>query len=127
MSPSGNRLPVLWKVGLRHWLRHRWQSLLMVLGIALGVAVVISIDLANTSAERAFTLSSEALTGKATHQIIGSPLGIPDQVYTDLKRAGLGYPIAPVVSDYVSSPDLGNRPCSCWALTPFPKGRFAIL
>lgn len=124
MSPAGNRLPVLWKVGLRYLLRHRWQSLLMVLGIALGVAVVISIDLANTSAERAFTLSSEALTGRATHQIVGSPQGIPDQVYTDLKRAGLGYPIAPVVSDYVSSPDLGNRPLQLLGIDPFSEGPF---
>jgi putative ABC transport system permease protein len=41
-----------------------------VLGVALGVAVVVSIDLANASARRAFTLSSEAVTGRATHQVV---------------------------------------------------------
>jgi putative ABC transport system permease protein len=117
-------LPALWKVGLRYLWRHRWQSLLMVFGIALGVAVVISIDLANTSASRAFALSTEALTGRATHQITGGPQGIPEQVYVDLKRAGLGYPLAPVVSGYVSSPDLGNRPLQLLGVDPFSDGPF---
>nr|HMN61712.1 hypothetical protein [Anaerolinea sp.] len=64
MTPAGFFSPVLWKVGLRYLLRHRWQSVLMVFGIALGVAVVISIDMANASAGRAFQLSTETLTGK---------------------------------------------------------------
>ncbi len=63
-------------MGWRYLLRHRWQSVLMVLGIALGVAVMVAIDLANASASRAFVLSTETLTGKATHQIDGGTLGI---------------------------------------------------
>ena len=39
-------------VGWRYLAARGWQSFLMVLGIALGVAVVISIDLANASASR---------------------------------------------------------------------------
>ena len=50
----------------------------MLLGIALGVAVVIAIDLANESSRRAFLLSAEALVGKATHQVRGGPSGIPE-------------------------------------------------
>ncbi len=124
MSLGDRSLPALWKVGLRYLLRHRWQSLLMVLGVALGVAVVISIDLANASASRAFALSTEALTGRATHQITGGPLGVPEQVYTDLKRSGLEYPIAPVVSEYVSSPALGDRPLQLLGIDPFSDGPF---
>jgi putative ABC transport system permease protein len=124
MSLDRYRLPALWKVGLRYLLRHRWQSLLMVLGIALGVAVVISIDLANTSAERAFALSSEALTGKATHQIVGGPSGIPEQDYAALARAGLDVPLTPVVTDYVSSPDLGSRPFQLLGIDPFSEAPF---
>ena len=45
----------------------------MMLGIALGVAVVVAIDLANTSASRAFALSTETVVGKATHQMHGRP------------------------------------------------------
>jgi putative ABC transport system permease protein len=124
MNTRAFYLPALWKVGLRYLLRHRWQSLLMVFGIALGVAVVISIDLANASAGRAFALSTEALTGQATHQITGGPQGVPEQVYADLKRSGVGYAMAPVVSDYIASPDLGNRPLELLGLDPFSDGPF---
>ena len=57
----------------------------MVLGIALGVAVVISIDLANASAGRAFALSTETVTGKTTHQIVGGPQGVDEKVYVNLR------------------------------------------
>ena len=56
--------------------RHPWQLGLAVLGIALGVAVAVSIDLANESARRAFALATEAVTGRATHQIVGGPSGV---------------------------------------------------
>ncbi len=59
--------PVLLRVGWRFLLRRPWQTCLMILGIALGVAVVVSIDLANASAERAFDLSTQTVAGKATH------------------------------------------------------------
>ncbi|MGH8555656.1 MAG: hypothetical protein ACREUD_08865 [Gammaproteobacteria bacterium] len=47
-----------------------------MLGIALGVAVVVAIHATRTSADRAFTLSTQAVVGKATHRIIGNPSGI---------------------------------------------------
>ena len=114
----------LWQVGLRTLLRHRWQSILMVFGIALGVAVVISIDLANASAGRAFALSTETLTGKATHQINGGPQGVPEQVFTDLKRSSFSYPAAPVLSEYISSPELGSQPLQLLGIDPFSDGTF---
>ena len=124
MTPAGFFSPVLWKVGLRYLLRHRWQSVLMVFGIALGVAVVISIDMANASAGRAFQLSTETLTGKATHQISGGPQGVPELVYTDLVRSGWSRPAAPVVNAYVSSPELGSRPLQLLGIDPFSDAPF---
>ena len=44
----------------------------MVLGVALGVAVVVAIDLANGSAMAAFGLSTEAVTGRSTHRIVAA-------------------------------------------------------
>ena len=66
---------LLWRASLRHLLRHPWQLVLAVLGVALGVAVVVGIDVANGSAQRAFELSSETIAGKATHQIVGPGRG----------------------------------------------------
>ena len=59
----------------RFSIAHPWQFGLSILGIALGVAVVISITQAAESAKRAFELSSRAITGSATHQLIASSIG----------------------------------------------------
>ncbi len=124
MKRAGLFPSVLWMVGLRYLLRHARQSALMILGVALGVAVVISIDLANASAARAFELSTETLTGKATHQIVGGPPGVPDAVYTRLKISGFSYPIAPVITEYVSSPRLGGYPLQLLGIDPFADRAF---
>ena len=96
--------PILRRSSRRYFFHHPWQLGLAVAGIALGVAVVVSIDLANRSASRAFALSTEAVTGRTTHQIVGGPEGIPEKVY---RRWLLGAPAgsapaAPVVEAYVA-------------------------
>ena len=48
---------ILLKASLRYLLRHPGQTILSIIGVALGVAVVVAIDLANGSAERAFAAS----------------------------------------------------------------------
>ncbi|MBL8046789.1 MAG: ABC transporter permease, partial [Anaerolineales bacterium] len=101
----------LLKTTLRDAIRRPWQTGLMILGVALGVAVVIAIDLANTSANRAFTLSTEAITGKTTHQVVGtSSLGVPLALYQQM-RVDWGYRLsAPVVEVIGLAPELNNQP-----------------
>ena len=65
--------------------RHRWQSWLTFVGVMLGVAMVVGVDLANSSARRAFALSLDSIAGSVTHQIIGGPKGVPESVYTGLR------------------------------------------
>jgi putative ABC transport system permease protein len=97
--------PTLLKTSLRHLLKHPWQVGLAILGVALGVAVVVSIDLANDSARRAFALSTETLTGRATHQIVGGPAGLDEDIYRGL-RVDLGVRAsAPLVEGYAAAPD----------------------
>ena len=40
----------LWQTGLRYLSKNRWFSFFMVVGIAIGVAVVVAIDIANVNA-----------------------------------------------------------------------------
>jgi len=97
--------PTLFKTSLRHLLRHPWQVGLAILGVALGVAVVVSIDLANASASRAFAISTETIAGRATHQIVGGPRGLDEALYRRL-RLELGLrAAAPLVEGYVAAPD----------------------
>ena len=92
---------VIIRLALRYISRRLFQSAMFVLGVALGVGVVVAIDIANDSASRAFTLSSESLVGRATHQIVGGPNGFPSELYARL-RIELGIEAsAPVVTEFV--------------------------
>lgn len=99
----------LTKSSLRYLIKHPWQFGLSILGIAMGVSTVVSIDIANFSSSKAFDLSMNAVVGKATHQIIGTSEGIPDSFYTYL-RIEKGYKnIAPVIESYVSLVDTNKK------------------
>jgi putative ABC transport system permease protein len=113
-----------WNIGRRYLTRHLWQSVLMVVGITLGVAVVVAVDLANASASRAFDLSTESVVGRATHQISGGPTGLDQSVYTRLRRSGVTETAAPVVEAYVTSAQLGNIPLQLLGVDPFAEAPF---
>ncbi len=109
---------------LRYSARHPWQLGLAVLGIALGVAVVVSIDLANASAARAFTLSAQSVLGAATHQVRGGPTGLPDAVYQRLRTEAGVRRAAPVVQGYVSLMDHPGRAFLLRGIDPFAEQGF---
>jgi putative ABC transport system permease protein len=114
----------LLNAGWRYLLRHPGQTVLMVLGIALGVAVMVAIDLANSAAARAFDLTTDSVAGRATHQIVGGPAGLDEAIYTRLRVEGGVELAAPVVSAYVSSPQLGDRPIQLLGVDPFAEAPF---
>jgi putative ABC transport system permease protein len=115
---------LLWRSGVRYLLGHPWQFGLSILGVALGVAVVISIDLANASAQRAFALSAESVAGRTTHQIVGGPSGVPEDLYRRL-RVELGIRLAaPIVEGYVAAPDDPGRVLHLLGVDPFAERPF---
>ncbi len=91
------------RAGLRFLARHPWQIFLAVLGVALGVAVVVAVGLADTSAMRAFRLSSKMVAGSATDRIIGGPAGIDERLYTRLRVDEGIETCAPMVDGYVEA------------------------
>lgn len=78
--------PTLLKSSLRFMLRHRWQTSLSFLAIALGVAIVVAVDLANQSASKAFQLSLNHITGSITHRIVSNSRSIDEQLFVRLRR-----------------------------------------
>jgi putative ABC transport system permease protein len=96
----------------------------MVVGIMLGVAVVIGVDMANESASIAFKLSTTALTGRTTHYISAGSQGLDEQVYINLRRLGYVNPSAPIISDFVSSPQLDNVTLQLLGVDPFAEPPF---
>jgi putative ABC transport system permease protein len=98
--------PALLAASRRYLTRHPWQTWLSIVGIALGVAVVIAVDLANESARRGFRLSIEQVAGPATHQIRAAAGGIADSTYAALRiEQGLGL-ATPVIDEPIR---IGDR------------------
>ncbi|MBT8442783.1 MAG: ABC transporter permease, partial [Gammaproteobacteria bacterium] len=95
-------IPVTYRASFSYLLRHPWQLVLALLGIGVGVAVIVAVDLSNASARKAFLLSMDAITGQATHQIIGGPRGVSEDVYTALRVTRGMNAIAPVVEGTVT-------------------------
>jgi len=86
--------------------------------------MIVAIDLANGSAERAFALGTETVTGKATHQILGGPSGLDEAIYGRLRRE-LGYRnSAPVVESYGTASALDAQPMRLLGIDPFAEAPF---
>jgi putative ABC transport system permease protein len=93
---------LLRRSGWRHLLRHRWQSALAILGITLGVAVVLAVELANQSARRAFALSLEQIEGRASHRLVGNSGLLDERLYRQLRTVDGLRDIAPVIAGKVA-------------------------
>ena len=76
---------------------HPLQLLLSMFGIILGVSIVTSVLITNHSAVRAFALSSDALYGKATHQIVAAN-GLSDETAAAFIKSHPKITIAPVIN-----------------------------
>jgi putative ABC transport system permease protein len=88
---------------------------------------MVGIDLANASAARAFDLSTSAITGRATHSIVGSEQGVDESIYVRLRtdpewRGKLES--APLIRAYAESPQLGNVPFTLLGIDPFAEAPF---
>lgn len=121
--------PLLSRASRRHLTRHPAQLAFAVLGVALGVAVVVAVDLANASALAGFRASSEAVAGRATHQVLGGPGGLPEELFAELARVP-GIEAAPVVEGRVevaAGPGAGSaatRSLRLLGIDPFSEAPF---
>lgn len=121
-QPSSLR--AILRLAWRYAWRRPLQSLFLIAGVAIGVAMIVAIDLANGSAQRAFALGTETVTGRATHQILGGPSGLDEAIYTRLRR-DLGFrDSAPVVEAYVVVSELDGQPVRLLGVDPFAEAPF---
>jgi putative ABC transport system permease protein len=76
---------LLWRQNLRWLLYSPWQTLVPLLGVALGVAAAVAIDLAKHSADQSFRLSTASVVGRASHALVGGSSGIDESIYRRLR------------------------------------------
>ncbi len=108
----------LWRFSLRYLARNYWQTILLVIGIMLGVAVVVAIDFSNASAKIALDLSTQSLVGKSTHQIIAANGGIEETVFVKLKNERKLEYGSPVVEGYITVPAWQDRALLLMGIDP---------
>ena len=116
-------------LSLRTLLRNPVQFGIMILGIALGVAVMIAIDIANVTASRAFEWSTDAVTGRATHSIVAGDQGVDESLYVKLRTDAQWRQTlesAPLIIASTVSPQLGQVPFTLLGIDPFAEAPFRI-
>ena len=116
--------PTLWRASLRHLQHHPWQLVLAILGVGLGVAIMVGIDVASGSAQRAFEISTSTVAGEATHSIESGVTGIPEEIYRRLRLDLGARRIAPIVESYVAPTRAPDRALMLLGIDPFAEAPF---
>ncbi len=98
----------------REVIRVPLQSILSIIGVALGVTAVVAVHVANHSARESFLAASSAMQETATHSITGEP---SDQLYRQIRLA-TDYPAQPVVSGSVRVVDADNLSAILYGIDP---------
>ncbi len=109
---------------MRYFWHHPWQLGLSILGVALGVGIVVAIDLTNESAKRSFALSVESLTGRATHQITGISDDLPESFYQQLRINEGIRNSAPLLQGTLAAPDHPEITLQVLGIDPFAERSF---
>jgi putative ABC transport system permease protein len=104
--------------------RHPWQLALAIVGIALGVAVVISIDLAMESSLNAFDQAGKAFSGVASHRIIAGDGGLDEKLYRRLRVDEGIQKLSPVVNAYVFASKQADAGFNLIGIDPFIEKSF---
>ena len=99
---------VLYRLIVRPLATDPVRALLTVAAVALGVAVIVAVDLASEASMGSFRSSLESLQGSARYEItqVG---GIPDTVYGDLARLAEPLAFSPRVEGFARLPATGEE------------------
>lgn len=100
---------LLLRQGLRHHRRKPLQTLLTLLGITAGVALLCAMRLSQGTAERAFDRALQAVAGTSTHVVLGGPEGLPAASYAAVRALLGGRGVAPSVHAIARVPDAPQR------------------
>ena len=95
---------LLRNITLRHLQHHKGRTLLSIVGIALGVGVFVSVQMAIYTAIESFNASVDHVSGKANLQVTSFGRGFSEEVYLEVKKVS-GVKAATPVIQYVSKID----------------------
>ena len=99
---------LLFRLIVRPMARDRARALLTLSAVALGVAVIVAVDLAGEASMGSFRSSLESLQGSASYEItqVG---GIPEAAYGDLARLAEPLAFSPRIEGFALLPGTGEE------------------
>ena len=90
---------------IRHVRRERLRSVVTVGGVAIGIAVVVAIRLANESSVRGFEVSLEALSGHVSLEVTSPGVGVDEDRLAELSWLRTFGQVSPIIdSDILVRP-----------------------
>ena len=98
---------LLYRLILRPMLHERGRSLLILAAVALGVAVVLAIDLASGAAAGSFRSSMETLSGDNDLEITAAG-GVPESIVGKLDTLPYRLRVSPRIEDHASVGEAGQ-------------------
>ena len=98
---------LLYRLILRPMLRERGRSSLILAAVALGVAVVLAIDLASGAATGSFRSSMETLSGDNDLEVTATG-GVPEAIAGKLDTLPYNVRISPRIEDHASLGEAGE-------------------
>src|SRR5581483_4116269 len=107
IAPDMSRLRIFHRLILRTFFREPLRTSLIIFAVALGVAVVLAIELAGNAAAGSFRSSMETLVGDSDLEVraVG---GVPDSVLARLAQLPFPLAIHPRIEDYAVIADSGE-------------------
>ncbi|MGH8550585.1 MAG: FtsX-like permease family protein [Methylococcales bacterium] len=121
------QLSVLRKAWHRYLLDYPGQLILSIAGIALGIAVVVSIDLAKQSALSAFVQATETISGKASYRIVGNSGPIDENLFPKLRLGSLPFRFLPKIEGYVKIDHPSHDKLRILGIDPFEEIDFGSI
>jgi putative ABC transport system permease protein len=112
-------LSTLLKFNIRYYRRHALLSGLCLMGIALGVGIVVAVELINASALASFSASVDLLSGKATHSIISNYGRIDEENFRSIWAHPDIEAASPVIEAMAETRETAREPIRFIGIDPF--------
>jgi putative ABC transport system permease protein len=120
-------LKPLFQFNLRYYRRHPLLSMLCIMGIALGVGIVVAVQLINDSALASFSSTVDFLAGRATHSIVSKYGWIEEALFTKVWNSPKVVAASPVITVMAHTIETSGEPLQFVGIDPFLDRDFRSL
>jgi putative ABC transport system permease protein len=108
----------------RHLREDPWRTVTVVLGVAIGASVFLSVLLAADASVDSFSRSMDRLTGKADYAVRAEGVRVPDGLFAKVAAHPAVESAAPVLSAYVSFESQPDQPFLLIGIDPLSEEAF---